>query len=171
MSDYDELMRVSGDSAIRLAELPASDADDRMSAWRSAGLCVRRVRGEKMRSTSGLMDEMSAALQFPHYFGGNWAALDECLSDMAWLLPSKAVVVVVTESSTVLRDEPAAELEALVRAISNASEAYNSPVAEGEWWDRPAVPFHVVLQANPGAMHDVIDRWGAAGGDPVPIAL
>jgi len=171
MSNYDALLQVPSSAAIRLAELTASDADDRLNAWRRAGLLGVRVRGPRMRSTDGLMAKMSAALQFPHYFGENWAALDECLSDMDWLLPTKAIVVLVGEPSDVLRDEPTDELQALVKAISNASETYNSPIAEGEWWDRPAVPFHIVLQTDPGTAGEVIEWWSSAGAQPVPLAL
>lgn len=171
MSNYDALLQVPSSAAIRLAELTASDADDRLNVWRRAGLLSVRVRGRRMRSTDGLMAEMSAALQFPHYFGENWAALDECLSDMDWLLPTKAIVVLVGEPSDVLRDEPIDELQALVKAISNASETYNSPIAEGEWWDRPAVPFHIVLQTDPGTAGEVIEWWSSAGAQPVPLAL
>jgi len=46
---------------------------------------VRLVRGAKMRTTARLFDEISAAFQFPCYFGENWDALDECLNDIDWL--------------------------------------------------------------------------------------
>jgi hypothetical protein len=50
--------------------------------WQEARLVVRSVRGRKMTTTAQLYDEFAAALQFPPYFGENWAAFDECLSDM-----------------------------------------------------------------------------------------
>jgi len=39
-----------------------------------ADLAVRLVRGHKSRAVDGLFDEFAAALQFPYYFGANWAA-------------------------------------------------------------------------------------------------
>jgi len=42
---------------------------------------VRVVRGFRMRDWSSLMDEFSAAFQFPLYFGGNLDALNESLSE------------------------------------------------------------------------------------------
>jgi hypothetical protein len=47
-----------------------------------AGYEARFCRGSKMQTLDALFDEFSAAWQFPYYFGYNWAAFDECLSDL-----------------------------------------------------------------------------------------
>src|SRR6516225_3387906 len=54
---------------------------------------VRRIRGHKAKTTAALFDEMAAALQFPSYFGENWNALDECLSDLEWLAGDACLLV------------------------------------------------------------------------------
>ncbi|WP_273544069.1 barstar family protein [Cellulomonas fulva] len=131
--------------------------------WREAGLTVRHVRGRKMRTVGGLFDEVSAALQFPYYFGENWPAFDECLADMDWLPLQVGIVVTVLDAVEVLSDEPSAELGTLARTIAHASETYAEPIASGEWWDRPALPFHVVLQAREDQEGLVRARWGASG--------
>src|SRR5262249_52404434 len=46
---------------------------------------VRVIRGRKSRTVRAFFDEVSAALQFPYYFGENWAAFDECITDLDWL--------------------------------------------------------------------------------------
>src|SRR4030095_2905605 len=45
-------------------------------------VCTRQLRGQKMRTTRSLMDEVGAALQFFEGFGENWHALQECLEYM-----------------------------------------------------------------------------------------
>jgi len=66
---------------------------------------VRFLRGSKMASFSGLFDETAAALQFPWYFGENWNAYDECLSDLSWIDCDKLVLCVL-DSQMVLGKEP-----------------------------------------------------------------
>jgi len=117
-----------------------------------------------MRSVDGLFDEFAAALQFPYYFGENWAAFDECLGEIDWLEPTSGLIVLITEAGQVLADCPADELGRLVRSIERAHETYSAPIAAGEWWDRPALPFHVVLQRSAGD-----DRWARAGATPAPL--
>jgi hypothetical protein len=157
------LTEVQREARLKLWQTDVAAAAEAAADWLAAGLTVRTLRGAKMRSTSALMDEVSAALQFPHYFGDNWAALDECLADMEWLLPSKGIVLIVRDAELVLVDEDVEGLEAFVAALRNASNEYGEPVELGEAWDRPAVPFHVVLQASGDASSEAARRWAAAG--------
>ncbi len=111
------------------------------------GVVARVVRGTKMRRYQGLFDEFGAALQFPDYFGENWAAFDECLGDLEWL-PGEAYALVVTQAEELLVDEEPDALNTFLRIIETVASTWASPIAEGERWDRAAVPFHCVLQAR-----------------------
>ena len=115
-----------------------------------------------MRTLPGLFDECAAALQFPNYFGENWPAFDECLSDMDSLPLAGGTVLLVLDAEQTLADD-AGDLPALVRVLAGASLAYATPIERGEWWDRPAVPFHVVLQSDYGGMGTARSRWAEAG--------
>lgn len=111
-----------------------------------------------MRTVERLFDEVSAALQFPYDFGENWPAFNECLAEMDWLPTGAGLVVVVLDAVEVL-SESEVELDALIRSIEAAHSAYSQPIELGEWWDRPAVPFHVVLQSLPGDASVLGTRW------------
>ena len=162
-------MKVSTEATLLVVESETKILAELMFGWRDAGLTVRVVRGQKMRSVQGLFDEMAAALQFPYYFVENWPALSECLRDMDWLPLSQGVVVVILDAGQVLADESAVELATLATAIVNASDMYARPIAEGEWWDRAAVAFHVVLQTMPADRGVTGARWREAGARVEPF--
>jgi hypothetical protein len=48
-------------------------------------------KGLKDKKT--LLEFLHHAIPLPHYFGGNWDALEECLGDLAWLPDEKLVLV------------------------------------------------------------------------------
>ena len=141
----------------------AQDASTTMHGWGEARLVVRALRGQKMRSLDDLWDEFAAALQFPYYFGENWAAFDECIKDLGWL-PSEAGYAIVVGQPQLVLDQSAADFSVLVRVLTEAVAEWAAPVALGEWWDRPPVPFNVILAAGVSELDDVQARWGAAGG-------
>lgn len=105
------------------------------------------LRGSRMRTRQGLLDEWSAAAQFPPHFGGTWDALRDALAD----LPAGGTFLVL-EADQLLRDGGAADgptLVAVLRAVA------------GELAPRS---FRVVLQAEPEryeALLSALRAWGA----------
>lgn len=146
----------------RELRIRAWDGDDPPWAWRRAGFTVGTLRGTKMRTVASLMDEVAAVLQFPRYFGENWAALDECIADLEWLLPTAGFVVGIRDPTLVLADEPD-QLLVLVRILETAAREFSDAVELGESWDRSALPFHVVFFAGPDQAAEARQRWSEAG--------
>ena len=130
-------------------------------------VCVRQVRGWKMRSTPALMTEFGAALQFFVGFGENWHALEECLSDLDEWLPADAYVLVVERAEEVLADELGA-LPALLTTLDRAGSFWSHPIRDNGRFNRPAIPFHVLLHLSDAAKEQAARfveaaRDGAAG--------
>jgi hypothetical protein len=139
-------------------------------AWalERAGLTARVVRSAKMGTRQRLFDEFAAALQFPDYFGENWAAFDECLRDLDWL-PATSYVLLVTEASRVLDEEPPEELKAFLETLRDVSADWAEEVARGESWDRPPVPFHVLFQDSGVGIDVLAERLKRIGFEIPPI--
>jgi len=112
--------------------------------WR---LAIRVVRGEKMKTRAGLFDEFAAALQFPDYFGENWAALDECLSDLEWM-PSEGYAVLMSNSLSVLSEEDPEDRAILPRLLARVCKFWATEHRVFPSRELKPMPFHVVFHAT-----------------------
>lgn len=119
------------------------------------GYLVRSIRGVKCRSVQSMLDEFSAALQFPYYFGDNWPAFDECMNDLDWLSRSETrldfgagIVLAVWDSGEVLSESYPDALGILAGTLRSANEYFATPHHRGEPWDHDAIPFHVILHGH-----------------------
>ena len=57
-------------------------AEDALPA--AKGLRPVRVDLAGIRDKTALLDALARALEFPDWFGGNWDALEDCLTDLSW---------------------------------------------------------------------------------------
>jgi hypothetical protein len=116
----------------------------------------------RMHTKAGLFDEFASQLNFPDYFGRNWDAFSEVLADLGWLKGS-AYAIVIEHGQCLLDEEPPRQLEQFLDLVNHVAAEWAEPVALGEPWDRPAVPFHLLLH---------LDRDGAdaAGGNRPELA-
>lgn len=147
MTDLERLSRVGALGTVLVRAVPISNFSSELLRWQSGGMSVRHLRGWKMKTSQAFFDEFAAALQFTYYFGENWNAFHDCFEDMEWLPESAAIVIAIADAGSILSDEPE-EDEFFGRSLSRAISTHASPVTDGEWWDRPAVPFHIVFQCT-----------------------
>ena len=59
-----------------------------------------------MRSPNALLNEFSAALQFPHWFGRNWDALVDSLHALDWEFRRSYFLIVINAHSLLADDTP-----------------------------------------------------------------
>lgn len=65
-------------------------------------LVSRIIRGKRCKTKEGLIQEFSAALQFPYYaINDNWDGFDECIIDLDWL-PAEKYFIFITNFDEVL---------------------------------------------------------------------
>lgn len=87
-----------------------------------------------------VMSRLTAALDLPDWFGGNWDALSDCLNDLSWRPADGYVLLLEHAHDWQVRDE--AGFETFLEIASDAAEA----------WSRHGVPFWLLVMAPPGAI-------------------
>ena len=53
-------------------------------AAREAGLALLEISLESVSDKDALLRHFATVLAFPEWFGGNWDALEDCLTDFSW---------------------------------------------------------------------------------------
>src|SRR5258706_9005825 len=90
---------------------------------------LRRVAGKP-----ALLERLAGALEFPRWFGGNWDALEDCVSDLSWIKADGHVLLI--EGAAAL---PADERGIFVEILASAAAA----------WTERKRPFFAVFVDGP----------------------
>ncbi len=125
-----------------------SDLDNYVLRLRSVtgpNTIIRVVRGRRMQSKELLLDEFAAALQFPLYFGGNWDAFEECMSDLQWL-PAKEYVLIIADAGSLLKIEPEGSIIVAFEILDRVSREWAAGRLPDIDVEREPVVFHTLLQ-------------------------
>jgi hypothetical protein len=150
-----ELLGSSAVPALHVVETDESTLCD--LSWAIAGQdskpAVRTIRSRKCRTRAALFDEMGAALQFPYYFGENWDALDEVITDLSWH-DEAAFLLLFSGAEVLLADAPKSDLALLVQALAGAHE----------YWQKDSVPFYAAFQCATREGIEVFGRRLEAAG-------
>jgi len=94
----------------------SSRSDEIMQATLGSSIQVVRISFAGVADKRTLLASIAQALAFPKWFGGNWDALEDCLSDLSW--SEAAGHVLLFEGAGGL---PAAERGALVDILAAAA--------------------------------------------------
>jgi RNAse (barnase) inhibitor barstar len=84
---------------------------------RDAGLEVVDLSLAGVQGKEGLLKKLADALGFPKWFGGNWDALEDCLSDLSWR-DATGWVLIFRDFGALPRDE----LGVLLEVLSSAAQ-------------------------------------------------
>ncbi len=106
---------------------------------------VKVVDGSDCKNRSDLFIEFYRLFEFPAYFGRNWDALDECITDLEWM-PGEGYVLVVKNADRLLSEETQDDYDIFIRTLKKSGEEWSTPQV-GEW-ARPGIPFHVLLTVS-----------------------
>ena len=102
----------------------APRAGDVVDAAGGSALRVTHVGLAGAGAKSALMERFARALEFPRWFGGNWDALEDCLSDLSWLEAggSAGHVLLIEGAGTLPLDERGILVDVLAAAAASWAE-------------------------------------------------
>jgi Barstar (barnase inhibitor) len=118
----------------------ASRSDEIVAASRGGPLKLYRVPLAGTADKEALMERLAVALELPTWFGRNWDALEDCLSDLSWTGADGHVVLI----------EGAAELPADERGI-----LLDVLAAAAAHWAGRGRPFFAVLVGGPSQLPEL----------------
>ncbi|MGH8765990.1 MAG: barstar family protein [Burkholderiales bacterium] len=82
----------------------AARAQDLIDAARGSRLQVARINLGGIADKGELMRTVAAALGFPAWFGANWDALEDCLTDLSWTGADGHVLLIEGEGALPVED-------------------------------------------------------------------
>ena len=68
--------------------------DEVLDATKGGSPRTTRVSLKGARDKTELLSRMARSLQFPAWFGANWDALEDCLTDLSWLEANGHVLLI-----------------------------------------------------------------------------
>jgi hypothetical protein len=127
------LQRLS--DASRSGVYRASRSDEILDATQDSTLRVARVDLAGASGKEALMERVARALQFPQWFGGNWDALEDCLTDLSWS-DAAGHVLLIEGAEALPGDEGGIFIDILASAAA--------------WWAERRRPFFAVFVGGAG---------------------
>ncbi|WP_375431949.1 barstar family protein [uncultured Friedmanniella sp.] len=117
---------MAGDPPPAVTRVDPARAASVVERWREQhpGGAIVRLRADRALDRTSLFAEVERALSLPPWFGRNWDALWDCLTDLSWL-DRPAYLLVVTDAEQLLRDSPQ-ELPLLLELLRAATAAWAS---------------------------------------------
>jgi hypothetical protein len=111
--------------ASRSGVYRAVRADEIVDAVSGSSFAVARIA---FADKEALLRKIAVALDFPTWFGGNWDALEDCLSDLSWRKASGYVLLFE-------QAKPGDDLGVLIDILQSTAE----------FWAERGVPFFAVF--------------------------
>ena len=119
------------DTAVWVSQVSATD----YAVW--------RVDLGKVRSKAGLLAALATTLEFPDWFGHNWDALQDCLTDLSWR-PAPGYVVVLENCGGLAASAP--------ETFATILEVFRHAA---HWWVGEQVPFWAFVGGLADAPHSL----------------
>jgi len=148
---YDKLLRPRKPT-FYIINITKSALDEVVGKIKNNGgnVLISILRGERSKTVQSFFNEASSALQFPDYFGKNWSAFDDCITDLEWLgLEKEAYILLIENANLLLESADIEDFDVLIDILDLANEEWKS---RASFNSIPGVhlskAFHVVFQVE-----------------------
>lgn len=112
-----------------VVHLPQGGAEAIATTARTLGFLFAEVDLAEVNSKEGLLTAVAEGLAFPAWFGHNWDALEDCLSDMSWSNAEGYVLILLHADS--LHGRAEGDFLTALRILADVSAT----------WSEEGVPF------------------------------
>lgn len=136
--------------ASRSGTYRAPQADEILDALRGAEFDLVRINLATVSDKEQLLGHLASALAFPQWFGHNWDALEDCLTDLSWRAKHRHVLLI--EGFQNLRSRRPDDFGVLVDVLASSAQ----------YWSERGRPFFAVFLdgENALALPDLFRRKG-----------
>jgi hypothetical protein len=131
MSPWEPLFALADNSGVY--SISRDDLPDIGKAAAQAGLALFRMDLAGVDRKSAFLDTTASALHFPSYFGSNWDALEDCLTDLSWI-EATGYVLLIENAEDFSRNEP-----------EEWSTAHSILLDAAAYWRKNGIRFFVML--------------------------
>jgi len=119
--------------ASRSGTYRAPQTGEILDALRGAGFDLVRIDLGSVCDKEQLLERLASALAFPQWFGRNWDALEDCLTDLSWRAGDRHVLLI--EGFQELRARRADDFGVLVDVLGSSAQ----------YWSDRGRPFFAVF--------------------------
>lgn len=128
---YAALLQDPGKAGVY--RLPAHALEDVIAAARECRFAIFRPVLTGVNDKETFLTALARSLSFPDWFGHNWDALEDCLTDLSWR-PADGYLLVLTDADEFLRARRR-DFEMACRILDAASN----------YWRSDGVPFWTLM--------------------------
>lgn len=112
---------------------------------------VAFMDGDKMTTLKGLYNELESSLKFPDYFGGNWNAVDDCMTDLSWINEKKYLIAIANFQNVLSEYEfdinyKKEDMTNFIGSLIDAIKYWHTPDCPDEWFGHTYRDFDVYIQ-------------------------
>lgn len=96
--------------------------ENAQSALKTRGVSIYNFDLKGLKNKKQLLEEIARLLEFPEYFGNNWDALYECLTDLQWL--EFKGITLIFENAKGFEEKHPQDFKTLISVLQSAAEFY-----------------------------------------------